>query len=304
MVFSLYSLQVSIVIPTRNRASMLEACLEGVANQECSVSLAQVIVVDNGDDAGATRLVAEKAAKKLPITYLFSDVSDVSRARNRGLAEATGDITVFLDDDEIPHLDWLTEMLGPFVDSSANADIVAGNYVPDWEVPRPSWLSEKYFGVYSAGLDLGDTPRLLTAGEWVLEGNIGVKTNLLRDAGGFDEKLGRKGQSLISGEGIVYQQLVRNGARLFYNPRCAVTHRIHAHRISKQWLQKRMFAAGATAGLHFRAGSLEARPIPPVKIDLGALAYWDIGKLEGEELLHANQIFEILGYICATKNLI
>lgn len=305
MSFPLDNLRISVVIPTRNRAAMLESCLGGIANQQADRKIDQVIVVDNGDDQGATSMVAEKALEHLPVTYLFSDIPDVCRARNLGLAEAVGDVTLFLDDDEVPYPNWLTEAIRPFTDKSINADIVAGNYVPQWEIPRPSWLSDEYFGLYSAGLDLGNTPRFLSENEWILEGNVGIRTELLRGAGGFDESLGRKGQALISGEGVVFQQLVgQQGAKLFYNPECLVSHRIHADRLTKQWLRKRMFASGITRALGEKSRLSKGLSIPPVKVNIGALAYLDFELLEGEELLHANQIFEILGYICSKQRLI
>ena len=292
----------SIVIPTRNRAQLLRSCLRGVADHEFCGQLQQVIVVDNGDRMDGTEAVVEDFSTSLPVSYHYSAPPGVSRARNLGLQHSRSDITTFIDDDEILSADWFSQMATPFTDDNIRADIVAGNYSPLWEVPRPDWLTDEYKGLYSVSLDYGDEPRFLNAGEWVLEGNIGVKTELLKSAGGFDESLGREGDSLISGEGIIYQRLVQAGAKLYYNPNCLVNHLIHPDRLSKKWLQKRMFAAGMTHAVHEENGNLGGKAIPPISVDLGALARVDINSLDGDRLLHFVQVFEMLGYVLRKKN--
>lgn len=292
----------SIVIPTRHRAELVRNCLRGIVDQEFCGQLQQVIVVDNGDFEDGTKAVAEDFCESLPVSYYYSAPPGVSRARNLGLQHSRSDITVFIDDDEIPSADWLSEMAAPFSDDNIRADIVAGNYSPLWEVPRPDWLTDEYMGLYSVSLNYGEEPRFLSAREWVLEGNIGVKTELLKSAGGFDESLGREGDSLVSGEGIIYQRLVQSGAKLFYNPNCLVKHLIHPDRLSKKWLQKRMFAAGMTHAMHEQNGHMGGKAIPPISVGLEALARADINSLDGDRLLHFVQVFEMLGYVLRKKN--
>lgn len=292
----------SIVIPTRHRPELVRNCLQGVVDQEFRGQLLQVMVVDNGDFEDGAKAIVESFSEVLPVSYHYSTPPGVSRARNLGLQHSRSAITVFIDDDEIPRADWFSEMAAPFTDDNIRADIVAGNYSPLWEVPRPDWLIDDYMGLYSVSLDYGDEPRFLNAREWVLEGNIGVKTELLKSAGGFDESLGREGGSLISGEGIIYQRLVQAGARLYYNPNCLVNHLIHPDRLNKKWLQKRMFAAGMTHAMHEENGHRGGKAIPPISLDLGALARVDINSLDGDRLLHFVQVFEMLGYVLRKKN--
>ena len=294
----------SIVIPTRNRPQLLRNCLQGIENQRFDGQLHRVIVVDNGDPDDDIEGVVEGFSRALPVLYRHSGAPGVSRARNFGLAESQSDVTVFLDDDEIPCDNWLTEMATPFIDKEIGADIVAGNYSPIWETARPDWLTDDYLGLYSVSLEYGSTPRFLTSGEWILEGNVGVKTHLLKSVGGFDEGLGREGDSLVSGEGAVYTQLVKSGARLFYNPNCLVKHLIHRDRLHKKWLQKRMFAAGVTQALQERNGLINAKTIPPVTVNLGALARLHPDSLSNDDLLHFMQIYEMFGYILRKQGII
>ena len=296
----------SIVIATRNRAALLTDCLNGIADQDFAGRVEEVIVVDNSDDSAATEKAVASAKCRWPVRLLISSPAGVSRARNKGLAEAKAEITVFLDDDEVPRQDWLSELLSTFATRADDrpVDIVAGNYEPVWAAPCPEWLDEKFFGVYSAGFQRGSEPRPMRKHEWVLEGNVAIRTSLLREAGGFDEALGRAGASLISGEGIIFAKLQAEGALAWYNPRAVVSHTIHADRLNRNWLMRRMFASGVSSGIssaYFGAGM----PIPEgAGINLKNFAALDFETLEGEELLIASQICEILGFISQKKGLL
>jgi len=91
----------SVVIPAYNAQDHLGRALESVLAQTHRVQ--EIIVVDDGstDDTGQ---VARQYASA--VRYFRQDNRGVSSARNRGIAEATGDWIAFLDaDDEwLPHL--------------------------------------------------------------------------------------------------------------------------------------------------------------------------------------------------------
>lgn len=294
---------VTIIVPTRNRSGLLSRCLDGIASQGLENN-AQVIVVDNGDDDGATRDIVVRREDLKELVYIRTSPPGVSRARNAGLELARGAITVFIDDDEVPKDDWLAQLLAPFSLPHLNVDIVAGDYVPEWESPRPEWLADHYLGFYSTGIRWSDEPRLLQPSEWILEGNIAVRTELLRGAGGFDERLGRAEDSLVSCEAAVFDMLRKSGAVAYYNPQALVSHLIHADRLNKTWLLKRIFAQGVSKSI-LSETSGSGFPIPAnVSVKLAALLAQDPNDLEGEELLILTQIFEILGFICHSKGVL
>ena len=294
----------TIVIATRNRPALLAECLAGIARQDFSGNVDEVIVVDNSDNPTETKDVVTSAECGWPLSILFSSPPGVSRARNEGLSAARGEVTVFLDDDEVPKKDWLSELLSPFSLANQKVDIVAGDCVPEWGSPRPDWLADCYLGYYSTGLGWSDQPRLLKPSEWVLEGNIAVRTELLRRAGGFDERLGRAEDSLVSCEAAAFDRLRKSGAVAYYNPQALVSHLIHADRLNKTWLLKRMFAQGVSQSI-LSETSGSPFPIPAnVSVRLAALLAQDPNDLEGEELLILTQIFEILGFICHSKGVL
>jgi len=294
----------TLIIPTRNRASLLRECLAGVFSQTHDLRSLQIIVVDNGDDDGHTRQVVEAFKTHGDIAWVTSSPPGLSRARNVGLGLARGDITIFIDDDEVPKENWLSELLKPFALQDPTVDIVAGDYEPEWETPRPEWLEDRYLGYYSAGANWSEVPRVMKPSEWVLEGNVAIRTHLLTDKGGFDERLGRAGSSLISCEGAIYQELRQEGAVAYFNPNAVVSHLIHADRLNKGWLTRRLFAQGVSKSIMAEATG-QGLPFPEhVSVKLSALLAQDPDSLDGEDLLVFIQIFEILGFICHKQNVL
>lgn len=86
-------MKVSFIIPTRNSARTLAACLESCRNQ--THDDVEVIAVDNSSTDGTVE-IAERLADKV-----FDQKPERSAQRNRGAAESTGDIICFIDSDMV-----------------------------------------------------------------------------------------------------------------------------------------------------------------------------------------------------------
>jgi glycosyltransferase involved in cell wall biosynthesis len=85
----------SVVIATRNRAALLGGALSSLRAQAGATEI-EAIVVDNGS-SDATRAVTERYGA----TYLFEAQPNRALARNAGVAAATGEIVLFVDDDVV-----------------------------------------------------------------------------------------------------------------------------------------------------------------------------------------------------------
>jgi glycosyltransferase involved in cell wall biosynthesis len=90
---------ISIVIATKDRAALLDGALASIAAQ-ANAPERQVIVVDNAS-TDATPAIARKHGA----TYLYEPQPNRGKARNRGIAAATGSVVLFIDDDVVlpPH---------------------------------------------------------------------------------------------------------------------------------------------------------------------------------------------------------
>lgn len=90
--------RVSIVIPTYNRAHLLERALESVVAQ--TYPHFEAIVVDDGSTDGTRDLVTQRYGGDRRIRYTYQANRGVSVARNLGLALARGELIALLDSDD------------------------------------------------------------------------------------------------------------------------------------------------------------------------------------------------------------
>src|SRR5260370_9425275 len=91
---------ISVIIPTFNRAAMLNAALESFAAQSIPKNRYEVIVVDDGSE-DATPDVCHDFASRMQLKYLHIDNSGTSAAKNTGILASRGKILLFFDDDDI-----------------------------------------------------------------------------------------------------------------------------------------------------------------------------------------------------------
>src|SRR6516162_6236323 len=99
-------MDISIVIPTHNRARVLEETLRGFESLDSKGIPWELLVVDNRSSDG-TKLVVSAHAGRLPLTYLYEPELGKNHALNRALRQPLGDVVVFADDDITPDVEWL-----------------------------------------------------------------------------------------------------------------------------------------------------------------------------------------------------
>jgi GT2 family glycosyltransferase/glycosyltransferase involved in cell wall biosynthesis len=97
---------VSVVIPTHNRAALLEASLSSLAEQSLARDSFEVVVVDDGS-TDATPLVCDDFSRRLALRYVAVDRAGIGAAKNAGAQAATGSIVFFFDDDDVADPDLL-----------------------------------------------------------------------------------------------------------------------------------------------------------------------------------------------------
>lgn len=99
----------TVVIPTHGRPERLRACLDGLAALDFSRDEFEVIVVDDGSPLPLDHIV-EAFDDHLNITLLRQEKSGPAMARNQGAIHAQGQWIAFVDDDCVPHRDWLARI--------------------------------------------------------------------------------------------------------------------------------------------------------------------------------------------------
>jgi glycosyltransferase involved in cell wall biosynthesis len=142
---------VSIIIPVYNGIATLEACLQRLEQQTYPGDRYEVLVVDNGENGGIERVVPAFPHARL----LHEPVASSYLARNRGIAEARGEVIGFTDADCLPSPDWIQAGVRRILGMSCSA-VIAGCIEVRFRNPdRPNWVElyervkgfEQAFGV-------------------------------------------------------------------------------------------------------------------------------------------------------------
>lgn len=90
---------ISVIIPTKNRKSMLEEAIKSVLEQK-NVSVEIIIVDDNSNDDTA-QYVKKLMEENSNIKYIFNDKCLFAHeSRKRGFINSTGKYIIFMDDDD------------------------------------------------------------------------------------------------------------------------------------------------------------------------------------------------------------
>ncbi|HEY5316925.1 MAG TPA: glycosyltransferase family A protein, partial [Solirubrobacteraceae bacterium] len=95
----------SIVIPTRGRAGYLDVALASVAPQAFGAG-AEILVVTDGEDAATSAAAARHGARFVALPA----GAGANAKRNAGVAQARGELIVFIDDDVQAPAGWLSAL--------------------------------------------------------------------------------------------------------------------------------------------------------------------------------------------------
>jgi glycosyltransferase involved in cell wall biosynthesis len=98
---------VSVIIPTYNRGWIIKEAIDSILDQDFADY--ELIVVDDGSSDNTQDILSAYGQK---LTVVHQPNQGVSAARNRGIAEASGQLIAFLDSDDL----WLPQKLSKQVE--------------------------------------------------------------------------------------------------------------------------------------------------------------------------------------------
>jgi glycosyltransferase involved in cell wall biosynthesis len=160
----------TVVIPARSRAGALRPLLDELDRQARSGPVLAVVVSDDASPEPLEQLLEVDTFPGLAVTVVRSPVNHgPGAARNRGLAAVETPWVAFLDADEVPAEGWLERAEALAADASS-APVVEGA-IDDGGVTASAFT---HAGTLAGGSHLA--------------GNLLVRAELLRTAGGFDER--------------------------------------------------------------------------------------------------------------------
>jgi glucosyl-dolichyl phosphate glucuronosyltransferase len=240
-----------VLIPTYNRAELLQRTLDSLVAAEQPVSMAFVVTVCDNNSADDTPRVVAAAQQRFGgrLQYIYEPRPGRSVALNSAIAATSGDLVAMIDDDEEIDRNWLCCIERAFQDTAT--DFIGGPYVPSWTLPRPEWLPSGY-GAVIGQVDSGPDIRQYGPGfdGMLMGGNAVVRRRLLQHIGPYRTDLGRTASRLMSCEDEdMFKRLLGFGARGYYRPDLVVYHYVAPERVTKRYFRRWCFWRGVSLGI-------------------------------------------------------
>lgn len=152
----------SVVMPVYNKEEYLEEAFESLERQTIGFEAnIQVILINDGSTDSSPE-ICESICSRYPenVFYINQDNAGVSRARNEGLAHATGDFITFFDSDDIWDLNAFEVAFEFFAEHKGETDVLAIRLVHFGDITSRHVLDYKYEGI-SGVVDLNKHPEFV-----------------------------------------------------------------------------------------------------------------------------------------------
>jgi hypothetical protein len=250
----------TVAICTWNRSALLARALDRMTRLVVPDATYWELVVVNNCCSDDTDAVIASFATRLPVRRAFEPNAGLSHARNRAVAESSGDYLMWTDDDELVSTGWLAAYVQAF-SRWPDADVFGGPIEPLFEGDPPPWIAEvlPQIGPVFGCQSLGDAPVALTAdriGEGPFGGNFVVRRRAL-PARPFSPALGvTHGHYAIGEETDVLRRLLAEGRTGWWTPEPLVQHWVPRDSQTLAHVRRWMTAAGRYEAEHAPRGPL------------------------------------------------
>jgi glucosyl-dolichyl phosphate glucuronosyltransferase len=239
-------LKLTAAICTWNHCQSLRQTLEGFTHLRVPDDLDWELLVVNNNCTDQTDDVIREFEGRLPIRRAFEPMPGLSNARNRVVAEATGDYILWTDDDVTVSPDWLAAYASAFRERPEGA-LFGGPIRPWFDGAPPKWLTQIYpviAGVYAAR-DFGDEPVAFSSPYDIPWGANYVTRSREQSRYPYDPDLGYRPGKLISWEETeVILAMLADGIKGWWVPRAAVQHHVPRTRQTTKYLRVHFYNRG------------------------------------------------------------
>jgi GT2 family glycosyltransferase len=246
-------MDLSVIIPVFNGATIIADQLEALATQTLSESF-EVVVSDNGSTDESLSVV-QRYIDRVPGLRIIdaSDRRGRSHARNVGAQAASGEALAFCDQDDIVGSGWVHAMTNAFSEYDFVTGSIETNRLNEpWRV--------KHFSFPQHNLYTHKVPPYLSHAPGC---NLGVKRSLHQAVGGFDESF------MLAWEDTDYAwRLQLAGHQLHFVPDAVVHYRL-PHGLTAIFRQGRNYGEGNV--LFYKKYESVAKISEPWKVRIG---YW------------------------------
>jgi GT2 family glycosyltransferase len=234
---------ISVLMATHNGSDTIDRTLAAMSALEAPADGWELVIVNNAstDDTEARIL---KWKDRLPLEYAVEPSLGKSKAMNRALAMARGELIVMTDDDVLPDRDWLVQWRRT-ADALPQCAVFGGAIVPEFDDTPPSWaMPVTWLTVLYA-----QTPDYAEGeiGPHNVSGpNMAVRRPVLEQGERFDEKFLVGKYGLMGEDAEFVRRASERGHRIGFAPRARIRHIVQKDQLSLRWIHHRFFRHGRT----------------------------------------------------------
>ena len=235
------SLNFTVAIPTYNGGSRIPEVLERLRRQTDTESIRwEIIVIDNNSTDNTAEIIKayqQTWSPDTPLRYSFEARQGAGFARQLAVKEAQAPLIGFLDDDNIPALNWVAAAFY-FAQTHPQAGAYGSQIHPDFEVPPPDSL--RPILPFLAIAERGDEPFRYEPHNKLLPPSAGLVIRKQAYLDSVPSQLiltGRIQGNMLTGEDLemlCYMQL--KGWEIWYSPALEIDHKIPQKRLERDYL--------------------------------------------------------------------
>ena len=226
----------SVIIPAKNEAANISACLSSIARADYDHAKIEVLVIDNGS-SDSTREIASGLGAQV----IADPTLNISGLRNLGADHAAGRLLAFIDADCTVAGSWFLEA-SRYLDADDIAIFGSAPKVPD----NAGWVPKTWLSVRKKSHPLMEV-------EWLESMNMFIPKEIFHKAGGFD-------QTLVTCEDYDICQRLRAYGRIVSDQRIIATHHGEAADVAHFFRKERWRATSNYQGLTTRQVSFAEWP--------------------------------------------
>lgn len=234
---------VSLLICTRDRGVSLERTLASITRAARSFADIEVVAVDNGstDDTPA-RLATWRDRQRFPVTLVEEPRPGLARARNAGLAQASGRIIAMTDDDCLLDPGYFAMLVERFA-QVAGPVVIGGRILLGNPADLPVTIKLEDHAMIAPA---GSFP-----GGFVMGANLAFTRDVVALVGTFDERFGAGAPFVAAEDTDFLFRAMGHAIPVRYDPHFVVSH--HHGRRSTEALRRLL------GGYAFGDGALYAK---------------------------------------------
>ncbi|PXF59969.1 MAG: glycosyltransferase family 2 protein [Deltaproteobacteria bacterium] len=228
---------ISVCICTYKRPDLLARLLRELQNQETdNLFTYSIVVVDNDCNQSAKATVSSIQKKSSPdIEYHVEKEQNIALARNKAVKSAKGNLIAFIDDDEFPVNNWISNLFKTLND--CQADGVLGPVKPYFEKEPPKWVVKGRL----CERESHQTGLILKNHQDTRTGNVLLNKKLFQDKKNlFNPEFGRTG-----GEDVdFFKRMIKKGHKFVWCDEASVYELVPAERWKRIFMLRRAFLRG------------------------------------------------------------